>query len=215
MSTNRLVEKVVRATTRHTNAKGGQLGGGGGGRGRHGGAPRVPFALLVTGLIVGGMALLLLLNTASAANEVQRHDLAARDASIAAGVQELQNEVAASAAPGNLAEAAAALGMVPAGNPAFLVIAADGSVKVMGSAAPASVVPIVRPPHHKKKAKSSTAKTSAAKTTGAKSTGAHGAATGTTTSGAKTSTAGRPTAARKSTPTPTPTPTLTLPGGNR
>ena len=213
MSTNPLVERVVRAATRHTDVKGGQLGGGG--RGRHGGAPRVPFALLVTGLIVGGMALLLLLNTASAANEVQRHDLAARDASIAAGVQELQNEVAASAAPGNLAEAAAALGMVPAANPAFLVIAADGSVKVMGSAAPASVVPIVRPSHHKKKPKSSTAKTSAAKTTGAKSTGAHGAATGTKTSGAKTSAAGHPTAAKKSSPTPTPTPTLTLPGGNR
>ena len=51
---------------------------------------------------------------------------------------QLNNDVAASAAPGNLAAAAAALGMVPAGNPAFLVIGADGMVRVLGSPAPAS-----------------------------------------------------------------------------
>ena len=39
-------------------------------------APRAPFALLVTGLIAGGMALLLGLNTMSAANELHRHDIA-------------------------------------------------------------------------------------------------------------------------------------------
>ena len=42
--------------------------------------------------------------------------------------------------PGNLAAAAAALGMVPAGNPAFLEIGADGAVQVLGSPAPASAV---------------------------------------------------------------------------
>ena len=52
-----------------------------------------------SGLIVGGMCALLGLNTASAANELARHDLAVKDAAIAAQVQQLQNEVAASAAP--------------------------------------------------------------------------------------------------------------------
>jgi hypothetical protein len=129
-------------------------------------APRVPFALLVTVLIAGGMGLLLLLNTASAANEVQRHDLAAQDDSIAAQVQEMQNEVAASAAPGNLAGAAAALGMVPAANPAFLVIGSDGTVRVMGSPAPASAVQVAQQPRKKKKkvAAPKTASSTATKT---------------------------------------------------
>ena len=100
-------------------------------------ARRAPFALLVVGLIVGGMFTLLALNTVSAANEVRRHDIAAQDQSVAAQLVQLQNEVRASAGPGNLAAAAAALGMVPAGNPAFLEIGSDGKVRVLGSPAPA------------------------------------------------------------------------------
>lgn len=42
-------------------------------------APRVPFALLVAGLVVGGMCALLALNTASAANELARHQIAGED----------------------------------------------------------------------------------------------------------------------------------------
>jgi hypothetical protein len=101
-------------------------------------APRVPFVLLLLGLLGGGMCTLLLLNTASAANEVRRHDLAVKDAGIAAQVQQLRNQVAASSAPGALGSAAAQLGMVPAGNPAFLEIGPNGSVRVLGS--PAAVV---------------------------------------------------------------------------
>ena len=73
--------------------------------------------LLILGLVVGGMCLLLALNTASAANEVARHDLAANDQSAAAQLVQLENEVQASAAPANLAAAAAALGMVPGRQP--------------------------------------------------------------------------------------------------
>ena len=130
-------------------------------------APRVPFALLVTVLIVGGMGLLLLLNTASAANEVQRHDLTARDAMVAAQVQELQNEVAASAAPGNLARAAAELGMVPGANPAFLVVGADGTVRVLGRPAPASDVHVVQQPKKKKKKPATATKTASRTSTAA------------------------------------------------
>jgi hypothetical protein len=152
-------------------------------------APRVPFALLVVGLIVGGMCALLALNTASAANELSRHDLAVKDADIAARVQQLQNAVAASAAPGSLGSAAAALGMVPAGNPAFLKIGADGKVHVLGSAAPAAA-PVVTVPRT-----TPTTKKSASPT---KKSTASGTATPT------------PTKA-----TATPTPTVTLPGGQR
>ena len=80
-------------------------------------APRVPFVLLLLGLLVGGLIMLLVLNTASAANELRRHDLAAQDDNIAATVEQLRNEVAASMAPNNLARVASQLGMVPAGNP--------------------------------------------------------------------------------------------------
>jgi hypothetical protein len=178
---------------------------------KHAHAPRVPYALLLTGLIVGGLALLLLLNTISAANEVRRHNLAVQDASVAAQVQELRNEVAASAAPGNLARAAAALGMVPAGNPAFLVIGTDGAVRELGSAAPASALVLAQqqPRHQAKPAHSMTA---AHRSTAAKTTAATSTATKTATTSSSAHPSARSTPAR---PTPTPTPTVTLPGGNR
>jgi hypothetical protein len=179
-------------------------------------APRVPFALLVAGLIGGGMVLLLMLNTASAANELQRHGLADRDAAIAAQVQELRNEVAASAAPANLAAAAVQLGMVPAGSPAFLVIGANGVIKLLGSPGAATEAPVALPtpahPTKKTKTATSTKTKSAGKTKSAKSTG-H-----TSTSASKSSSKSASKSSSKSakrTPTSTPTPTLTLPGGTR
>jgi len=159
-------------------------------------APRAPFALLVTGLIAGGMALLLGLNTMSAANELHRHDIAGKDAAIAAQVQQLQIDVAASAAPDNLARAAEALGMVPADDPAFLVINADGSVRVMGSPGPATAPPVPLPPKPKPKPKPSTTKTAANTATKPTKT--------TSTVPSKTTTS-----------TPTPPPVVPLPGGTR
>jgi hypothetical protein len=92
------------------------------------------------------MCALLALNTASAANELARHDLATQDANIAAQVQQLRNDVAASAAPGNLGNAAAALGMVPADNPAFLRVGTDGRVRVLGNPVPATPQVMAAPP---------------------------------------------------------------------
>ena len=190
-------------------------------------APRTPFVLLVLGLVVGGMCLLLALNTASAANEVSRHDLAARDESAAAQLVELENQVQASAAPANLAAAAAALGMVPAGTPGFLEIGKHGQVRVLGSASPASVLPVVipHPAPTKTPAKTKSAKsTKSAKTT--KTPNATKTATEPSSTKSPTDTTGR-TATRPGTqqtksspspsptPTPTPTPETTLPGGNR
>jgi hypothetical protein len=194
----------------------------------------VPFALLVTGLILGGLVLLLVLNTFSAANELRRHDLATRDASVAAQVVELQNEVANSAAPANVAAAAIALGMVPAGNPAFLVIGTDGSVQVMGSAAAATpaIVDLPHPPaapkssdqpakHDKKKGDKN--KDSNKKKDGKKhakhesKTTKHGA--GDKVHKGKPDTKNKNTKKKTDHPTsppgPTPTPTVTLPGGDR
>ncbi len=184
---------------------------------------RLPFAVLITSLIVGGMALLLVLNTASAANEVRRRDLAIKDAGMAAQVQDLRNAVAASAAPNLLAEAAAGLGMVPANNPAFLVLGSDGSVRIMGSPNPASGVPIA-PAKKKKKKSTKTATPTTTPTTTPTATSTSTATSSRSTSPGSTTSTGR-SSSRPATgstspgtstkPTPTPTPTVTLPGGDR
>ena len=164
-------------------------------------APRVPFALLVVGLIVGGMCALLALNTASAANELARHNLAGKDSDVAAQLEQVRNDVAASAAPGSLGSAAAALGMVPAGAPAFLKIGADGKVTLLGSPAPATSAPAAPPPARPKATPTKTNATPAKAKTAAKT---------------KARTAAKTTAkAAPKTPTATPTPTTTLPGGPR
>lgn len=170
-------------------------------------APRVPFALLVVALVVGGMSLLLALNTASAANELRRHDLAVKDAGLTAQLQQLRNQVAASSAPGALGAAAAALGMVPAANPAFLQIGADGRVTVLGSPAPASAVLPPPPPPTPTHAATTTRPAKPSGT--AKPKPASSTARPTTRSTAKATPPVPPT------PTHTPTPTTTLPGGPR
>ena len=165
-------------------------------------APRVPFALLVVALIVGGLVTLLALNTASAANELRRHEAALRDATVAAQLEQLRNQVAASEAPGNLAAIAAQLGMVPGANPAFLEIGADGRVSVLGSPAPATAAPVAAPstPHP-------TTTPSPTQRRGAHPSGAKSSAT---------ASAGKSAAPTPSpSPTPSPTATSTLPGGPR
>ena len=167
-------------------------------------APRVPFALLVVGLIIGGMCLLLVLNTASAANELSRHDLAAHDAQVAAQVQQVRNQVAASAAPGNLANAAIAMGMVPAGNPAFLRVGENGSVTLLGSPGQASAPPAAAPPTP-----------TPTKTPTPTHTPSPKPSTSVTASGKGTRAAATTPRAAPTKPAPTPTPTVSLPGGPR
>jgi len=179
-------------------------------------APRVPFALLMVALVVGGLATLLVLNTASAANELKRHDLTAKDADVAAQVEQLRNEVAASQAPGNLARVAAQLGMVPAGNPAFLQIDADGRLRVLGSPAPASAPPIAPPssahPHTSAAHPHGTASKSASK-----SASNSASKSASKSAGRSASRSASPHSAPKppSSPTPAPDPTTMLPGGTR
>lgn len=178
-------------------------------------APRTPFVLLVLGLIVGGMCALLALNTAAAANELNRDRLAGQDEAVAAQLAQLQNDVAASAAPANLANAAGRLGMVPAGNPAFLIVGADARVRLLGSPAPASGHPTyVAPRRTATKPKPTPTRSSATSTkaaTPSKTSSSTKTATSTKTRGAASRTAS-PTSARRS---PPPTPNSTLPGGTR
>ncbi len=109
------------------------------------GPRRAPFVLLIVGLVVGGLCALLALNTAAAAEELRRHALSQANADMADDVQQLQARLALHQAPGALARDAAKLGMIPAGNPAFLSIQPDGSVKVLGNPQPATSVPVPPP----------------------------------------------------------------------
>lgn len=188
-------------------------------------APRMPFALLVTVVVLAGMALLLGLNTLAAANEVQRHTLATRDQVIAAQVEQLRIDVADSAAPANLASAAAALGMVPAGNPAFIVDV-GGRLVVRGKPLPAPypVVPVARRSTPKKpkptptptsKPTDKTTRTADPKTTTAASPTSAKTTSTTSRGHGRHATTTTPSPTPAPTPTPTPTPTVTLPGGPR
>lgn len=109
------------------------------------GPRRMPFVLLIAGLLIGGMCALLALNTAAAAAELRRQSLTESNAASADDVQQLKADLAARQAPGALASAAAGLGMVPANHPAFLRILPGGTVKVMGSPQPAAAAAVSNP----------------------------------------------------------------------
>jgi hypothetical protein len=99
---------------------------------------RAPFVLLVVALLVGTTLGLLILNTAIAVDSVKATQLQARNAERAQEVQRLERQVVAGGAPAQVAAAAVAAGLVPAGTAAYLVIAPDGSVVLRGTPVPAS-----------------------------------------------------------------------------
>jgi hypothetical protein len=97
----------------------------------------VALVLVVLSL---GLGTLLLLNTLLAQGSFTLHELEGQVAALADREQELQQRAAELAAPQRLARSAAALGMVPSENPAFLR-AEDG--KVLGEPVPAADPPPV------------------------------------------------------------------------
>ena len=111
--------------------------------------PGLPLPVLLGGMLIGGLCLLLALNTASAAEELRQRTLTDSNASASDTEQQLIRDLASRQAPAALAAAAASLGLVPNPNPAFLRINADGSVTVLGSPTPASVPPaqVTAAPH--------------------------------------------------------------------
>jgi hypothetical protein len=110
-------------------------------------APRAPFVLLVLALLGGGLVLLLLLNAASAADSFRQRELQKQIAAANIQSQELQRKVATMQAPAALADAARKLGMVPSGDPGFLVLLPDGSYRIVGTPTPAAAPPKPASPH--------------------------------------------------------------------
>lgn len=113
-------------------------------RGSH--AARMPFVLLIVGLLTAGLVTLLLLNTATASGSFTESELSDRNAALTLQQQELERTVGALNTPDGLAAAAAKLGMVPGGDPVFLLIKPDGSSKIIGTPAPATAPPAPQPP---------------------------------------------------------------------
>ena len=98
---------------------------------------RAPFVLLVVAMLVGTTLGLLVLNTAIAVDSLKATQLQAENAERAQEVQRLEQRVVTGAAPAQIASAAVAAGLVPAGPAAYLVIAPDGTVTLRGTPQPA------------------------------------------------------------------------------
>lgn len=98
------------------------------------GRTRAPFVMVCIAVLASGLLGALLLNTTMAQGEYQRYELATRLAQSAQEQQRLSADLEQVAAPGSLAQRAAALGMVPTGSGGYLRLA-DGVV--LGNPQPA------------------------------------------------------------------------------
>ncbi|WP_042374842.1 septum formation initiator family protein, partial [Streptacidiphilus neutrinimicus] len=83
-------------------------------------AGRGPFAALVMVLLAGGMVALLMLNTALSQGSFTEQKLQRQTTDLTNEQQGLQQQIDGWSAPDALAARARQLGMVPAGNPAFV-----------------------------------------------------------------------------------------------
>jgi hypothetical protein len=96
---------------------------------------RAPFLVLVLALAIGGLIGLVLLNTAVNENAFRLHDLDTKQASLDKQEQQLEQALDNRSSPAELAAQAKKMGLVPAGDPAFVVLP-DG--KVVGTPEPAT-----------------------------------------------------------------------------
>lgn len=94
----------------------------------------IPFALLILGVLGTGLLGLLMLNTAMDENSVKTAQAQQRQAALTDREQQLAQRLAGLSAPAALASQAAALGLVPNPQPAFIN---PNSGAVLGSASPA------------------------------------------------------------------------------
>ncbi|MBK1788626.1 septum formation initiator [Prauserella cavernicola] len=93
---------------------------------------RASFVLLLMALMVAGVATTLWLSTQAIADSYRLEELRQNNAQLAENSEQLQRDVSSAESPGSLADRAKALGMVPGGNPARIVVNPDGSLRVVG-----------------------------------------------------------------------------------
>jgi hypothetical protein len=108
-------------------------------------APRTPFVLLVVVLVAAGLVGLLLLNTAINENAFRLHEVEQRQETLDLREQQLEGDLERLEAPGTLQAAARRLGLVPAGNPAYIHLP-SGRVVGVPTPARAPAAPVTKPP---------------------------------------------------------------------
>jgi hypothetical protein len=106
--------------------------------------PRAPFVGLILVLVVGGVLGILLVNTKINENAFRLQRLQQQQAALDLREQQLEQQIAESSSPGNLAAQARKLGLVPAGTPAFIRLP-DG--RVIGVPQPAGGRPSIASQH--------------------------------------------------------------------
>ncbi|MGW5575749.1 hypothetical protein ACWEVD_31515 [Nocardia thailandica] len=104
-------------------------------------AGRIPFVTAIIGLLGCGLALTLLLTTRAAEDSYQLGDARAVNRKLADERSALQREVAGADSAPELAARARELGMIPAVDPARLVLGPHGEVTVIGTPTPAQGAP--------------------------------------------------------------------------
>ncbi len=105
-------------------------------------ATRIPFVAAILALLGCGLALTLLLTTRAAEDSYLLSDARKLNQTLADERAALQREVEAADSAPELAARARELGMIPAKDPARLVVAPDGSIIVIGDPKPAEGAPV-------------------------------------------------------------------------
>ncbi|MBF6190231.1 hypothetical protein IU475_03445 [Nocardia beijingensis] len=105
-------------------------------------AARIPFVTAIIALLGCGLALTLLLTTRAAEDSYQLGDARATNRRLADERAALQREVEVADSAPELALRARELGMIPAKDPARLLVGPDGSVTVIGKPVPAEGTPV-------------------------------------------------------------------------
>ncbi|MFD9738817.1 hypothetical protein [Umezawaea sp. NPDC059074] len=116
---------------------------------------KAPFVVMVMVVLIVGLAAIMWLSTQAAADSYKLQEAHNQATQLSLRVEQLRQEVALAESPTKLAEAAARLGLVLAGDPAKLKQLPDGSVQVYGKPSaveapapppPASTAPSSPPP---------------------------------------------------------------------
>ncbi|MBJ8343213.1 hypothetical protein JGU72_00895 [Antrihabitans sp. YC2-6] len=104
-------------------------------------AARIPFVATIIGLLSLGLALTLLLTTRAAEDSYQLSAAREQNQRLAQERAAMERDVQLADSAPELAAKARELGMIPAKDPARLVVALDGGVAVIGNPVPAEGAP--------------------------------------------------------------------------
>lgn len=106
---------------------------------------RAGFVLMLMGLLVVGVVLTLWLSTQAIADSYRLEKVRAETASLAERAERLQRDVTRQQTASALAERARALGMVPSGEPARILVKPNGKTKLFGEPTKARPQPMPAP----------------------------------------------------------------------